>query len=131
MVFWSQKDLFEDSDESSNKRNKKRMSSTYDPSVRNHDYDGCVLFQWEVDLEFPFSVHKLSDFTQKDIKPEWIIKNLGIASRVFKLRKLTPFPGNVVSLFAKIETGMSIFMYMVAITYTRFIIIFIDLLSRV
>ena len=68
-------------------------------------YEYIILFNWNVDLKAPFSYHKISEFNENDIKPEWISKNLGVNSRVCKLRNLGPFPGQVMSLFGKIELG--------------------------
>lgn len=68
-------------------------------------YEFVILFNWDVDLREPFSYHKISLFTDKDIKPQWISKNLRLESRVSKLKNLSPFPGQTMSLFAKIELG--------------------------
>ena len=106
----SQRDFFQNSDSDSNlkKKKKTRTSSTYDSSKKGYvyTYDFIILFNWNVDLVCPFSQHAVSLFNDNEIKPEWLSKNLGVTSRVSKLRNLSPFPGQVVSLFAKIELGM-------------------------
>lgn len=118
MASFSQKDLFKDSQSDENQKtrskSKSRMSSTYDAANKKYTYmyEFVVLFNWNPDLLCPFSHHKISLFTDEEIRPEWISKNLGINSRVSKLRNLSPFPRQVFSLFAKIELGTwSLFNY--------------------
>ena len=86
------------------KSNSKKISSS---SQKKHEYlyEFIVLFNWDVDLRSPFSCHELKNFTDSDIKPEWVSKSLGVNSRTAKLRNLSLFPGQVMSLFAKIELG--------------------------
>lgn len=98
----SQKDIFEDEDLPL----RTRMCSTHDPSKKyQYMYEWIVLFDWKVDTRKPFEAHKLSIFNSKDIKGQWIKKNLGVASRILKLTNLSPFPGGVYSIFAKMELG--------------------------
>lgn len=100
----SQKDIFQDCE--SVPYRKPRISS-YDPGAKKYEYiySNVVLFSWDVDLASPFSLHKVSSFKETDIKPEWLSKNLGVNCRLAKLRRLSPFPGQVFSLIAKIELG--------------------------
>lgn len=102
----SQKDLFD-----SDKDSPQRISSTHDPSKKKHEYiyERCILFDWKVNVPKPFDSYKLSLFNNKDLKKEWIQKNFGTGSRVTKLTNLSPFPGGVFSLFAKLELGMDCF----------------------
>lgn len=106
----SQRDMFDasDSDGITKKKALHRISSTLDLSKTSHDhkFGGVVLFDHDVDAEKPFNYYKLSLFNDKDLKPEWLKKNLGVASRIIKLRRLSPFPGGVYSLFSKVEIGM-------------------------
>ena len=100
----SEGDMFEDSNMS---QGKKKVSSTYQPENKSisYMYDCAILFDWDVDVESPFSFHDVSRFTEKEMKPLWFSKNLGVNSRLTQLRNLSPFPGRVVSLFGKIEIG--------------------------
>lgn len=117
----SQTDLFRDSDMDTRKEKQKpRPSASYDPAQKPYQYlyEYVILFNWDVDLADPFSHYSLNMFKDKDIKPEWISKNLGINSRISKLRNLSPFPGQVFSLFSKIELGKEyIYMYILCIYY--------------
>lgn len=103
----SQKDMFRDCEFPSRKSLKKRISSTVEPSRKKHEYlyEFIILFNWDVDLISPFSHHELKKFNDSEIKPEWLSKNLGVKSRISKLRNLSHNPGQVFSLFAKIELG--------------------------
>lgn len=105
----SQKDFFNDSvEESRQKALNKRISSSYDPSkanLREYQYFWIVLFNWDVDVEMPFVIYKISQFTDSDIKPAWITNNLGVDSRMKKIKNLSLFPGGTYSLFGKIEIG--------------------------
>lgn len=106
----SQKDFFDDSFESNKKKViKKRISSTFDLAMVGQEYEysyfWIILFDWNVDVEMPFVVYKLSQFTDSDIKPTWISNNLGVSSRIKKIKNLSLFPGGTYSLFAKIEIG--------------------------
>ena len=100
----SEGDMFEDSNMS---QGKKKVSSTYQPENKSisYMYDCAILFDWDVDVESPFSFHDVSRFTEKEMKPLWFSKNFGVNSRLTQLRNLSPFPGRVVSLFGKIEIG--------------------------
>lgn len=102
----SQRDIFLDSQDNC-KDKKKKVPSTWDPSwkMKEYMYEWIVLFNWEQDVRNPFESYKLSIFNSKDFKPEWISKNLGIASRTTKLTNLSPFPGGTYSLFSKLELG--------------------------
>ena len=83
-----------------------RISSSLDPSKKpQYKYHWCVMFNWDCNEPCPFFMHKLSMFNSMEIKQEWITGNLGVNSRVFQLRNLSPFPGGVYSLFAKVEMG--------------------------
>ena len=87
-----------------------RISSSLAPGKKSPSYSfgWVILFNWDLDCEAPFSFYKLSLFNETDLKKEWIEKNLGVVSRVTKLKRLSPFPGEVMSLFGKIEVGKSI-----------------------
>lgn len=103
----SQRDFFRDSDDSSRVKGKKKVSASYDATTKRREflYEEIILFNWDPDSRTPFSSHKLTIFSDKEIKPEWISKSLGVNSRISKLRNLSPFPGQVMSLFSKIELG--------------------------
>lgn len=105
----SQKDLF-DSDNEAKRLGKARISSSLDPVMKSHvyKYDAIVLFNHDVDVENPFSEYKLTMFTEQDINRDWILKKLGAASRITILTNLSPFPGQKMSLFGKIELGKNI-----------------------
>lgn len=102
----SQADMFLDGDRDGRKH-KRETSATYDPAAEPYYYlyEFVILFNWNVDLQSPFCDFELNMFKDSDIKPEWISKNLGVNSRISKLRNLSPFPGQVFSLFSKIELG--------------------------
>lgn len=105
----SQKDLFaENSDTEVKKMRKTKVSSSFDPQQKKiqHKYSHVCLFNFNVDLSAPFAMYKLSMFTEQDLNPEWISKNLGVTSRIVPLRNLSPFPGQSLALFAKVEIGM-------------------------
>lgn len=99
----SQKDMFESDTEDG----KARISSSLGAvlKARKYNYDGIVLFNWDVDLDCPFSDFSLSMFTDTDLKSDWITKNLGNESRILQMSNLSPFPGQKFSLFGKIEFG--------------------------
>lgn len=115
---FSQVDFFRDSDAESRK-SKRRTASTYDPASKPYSYlyEYVILFDWNVDVTSPFFHYKLDLFKDSDIKPEWVSKNLGVKSRISKLKNLSPFPGQVFSLFSKIELGKHISVH-VFIFYT-------------
>lgn len=100
----SQRDMFGDDQVEDNVA---RPMSSLDPSkkVKEILYKWIILFIWDVDVESPFSMYDIKEFTEKDIKPEWIKKNLLVPSRIKKLTNLSPFPGGTYSLFAKVEAG--------------------------
>lgn len=103
----SQVDFFRESEDDSRRKERRPTSSTYDPASTplNYIYEYIILFNWNVDLQSPFSHYELTMFKDSDIKPDWIKKSLGVTSRISKLKNLSPFPGQVFSLFAKIELG--------------------------
>lgn len=111
MASYSQKDMFDSTDTESNVQ--KRISSTYDPSKTSHEYkyEAVIIFDWDVEVELPFSVCSLSSFNSKEIKPIWIKKNLGVMSRITKIKKLSPFPNGTHSLFGKFELGKKKILY--------------------
>lgn len=103
----SQRDMFRgsQSDTEMSKKVEKRISSSLGPKTHQYMYDWCVLFNWDCNEKCPFFFYKLSQFTDEDLKPEWISGKLGIKSRIHRLTNLSPFPGGVYSLFSKIELG--------------------------
>lgn len=102
----SQRDFFESGSEDGNKE-EYRVSSSLNAIGKKviYNYQWVILFSWDVDQESPFGFHPLTMFNDSDIKPNWIQKHLGIASRIIQLKKLSPFPGQIFSLFGKIEKG--------------------------
>lgn len=106
----SQKDLFHDSVDRKKMKDRKRISSSFDPDKcgglqQEYKYQWVILFNWDCDNKNPFDIFRLSLFNDKDIKKEWIENNLGIKSRTTKIKNLSINPSGVYSLFSKIEHG--------------------------
>lgn len=102
----SQKDMFRESDSDTELKNKALSRTTSSLGSKKDQYLWVILFSWNVNVRNPFGVHKAGVFNENEIKPEWLSKNLGYASRMIKLTNLSPFPGGVFSLFGKIEKGI-------------------------
>lgn len=72
------------------------------PSSLVYEYLWVILFEWNVNLEKPFVLYPIENFSSSELKQQWIDGDLEEISR---LKKLT-FPslkGKCCSLFCKVE----------------------------
>lgn len=72
------------------------------PTALTYDYLWCILFEWDVDVEFPFDIFQIGSFPTSELKPNWISGELDELSRRKKI-KFKSLPGRSFSLFAKVE----------------------------
>lgn len=73
-----------------------------------HEYDKLVFFLWgraEAN-ERPFQVAEKKFFSQSEVRDDWVKFKMLTSSRTRKMKPLSHFPGQLVSLFAKMECGM-------------------------
>ena len=71
-----------------------------------HIFQYMVLFDWNEDRS-PFSVSPRSMFTMKEISDDWLEQILDNPSRMKCLSTLQALPEKKLSLFAKLEEGIS------------------------
>ena len=79
-------------------------SPTQMGSNSSRRYSWCIVFHYDVNDEFPFSVIKLEKFKGTDFPFDLITGHLGLADRL-KPRNLPKFRGQIHCIFAKVEKG--------------------------
>ena len=79
--------------------------------VPKHTYSWVVLFHWTDGMQNPFQLYPLSKFSGHEIRDAWITSQLVAKSRCRKMKPLACFPGQYVSMFAKMERGAVIFLF--------------------
>ena len=79
--------------------------ATQDTQLSRRVYSAVILFNYDVDNEFPFISTLLNNFTGTDFPFEIISGHLGLADRL-KPRSLSKFPGKKFCVFAKVEEGI-------------------------
>ena len=91
-----QKDPFLSSPESSS-----RLSRSLPTSIK-YIYLWCILFDWDENVERPFTLYQVGMFSKKEMKPEWLSGDLDLKSRQKKM-KFSSINGKSLSLYAKVE----------------------------
>ena len=92
----SQRDMFMSSPE-----NSPRIQGSL-PTNPKYIYLWVILFDWDENVEEPFSLFQIAMFSKTELKPKWISGELNQASRQKKM-KFSAVPGKTVSVFAKVE----------------------------
>lgn len=82
-------------------------STSHFRNSTKHVFDHIILFNWEKDLENPFKIYSVNDFQSKEIPQEWLLHQVRDSSRCRKLKPLPTLPGEILTLFAKVEKGCS------------------------
>ena len=77
------------------------------------EYWWFILFQWEINLEQPFQIIVKHVFKDRGIPASWYNGCLSDNCRRLKLC-LPDLPGERYSVFAKVEKGIFIFLYMLS-----------------
>lgn len=77
-------------------------------SVRS--YSCCILFHFDVNDEFPFTSLPLDQFKGSDFPFNLITGHLGLGDRM-QPRNFSRLPGHRYCLFAKLEEGITCFIY--------------------
>lgn len=94
----SQRDMFLSSPEP---QSPEKLDSSL-PSNLTYTYLWIVLFDWDENVEFPFTLYQVAVFPQTELKPCWLTGDLDLASRMKKM-SFSGIPGKTFSLFAKVE----------------------------
>ena len=80
---------------------------TYAKVGRNkHLYSGMIFFNWTHGKDKPFEWHSKDEFSEKEIRSEWLKFQMLPKSRAMLLKSLKSFPDIRHSFFAKVEDGM-------------------------
>ena len=74
-------------------------------TITKFEYDQLVLFNWAPGLRSPFKNYRQELFNSSEIRKEYNLCQIPTTSRVKKLKNLKCFPGESLSLFAKMEKG--------------------------
>ena len=72
------------------------------PVTLSYVYLWVILFDWDENVEDPFSLYQVALFRESELKPKWISGDLDVDSRQKKI-SFTTLPGKTFSLFAKVE----------------------------
>lgn len=72
----------------------------------NREYNDLVLFNWKPGLKDPFKMYPLDLFNSTQIREKWIKFQMIPSSRIRPLKALNQFPGEMMSLFGKVERGI-------------------------
>lgn len=80
-------------------------------STSQRQYDQLVFFNWARDCDDHFFIVNVSSFQSTEIKEAYYKYQLVAKSRIRKLKSLKSYPGESLSLFAKIEKGKIFFLY--------------------
>ena len=78
--------------------------STQISSSSSRIYSSVILFQYDVNKEFPFISVALDDFEGSNFPFDLISGHLGLEDRLTP-REISTFKGSKLCLFAKIESG--------------------------
>ena len=82
--------------------------STQVSGVSKVQYAWVVIFTWNVDLEYPFSIVRLTHFKNSNFPWTGITEEMTEEFRLC-VRKFSNLPGQEYSVFCKIEHGMNSF----------------------
>ena len=72
------------------------------PSTVTYIYLWIILFDWDENVEHPFSLYQVALFSSYELKEAWINGDLELKSRQKKIT-FSSLPGKTFSLFAKVE----------------------------
>lgn len=75
-------------------------------SKTKFEYDQVVFFNWAPGLRTPFKLYRRSLFDTSEIREEYYLYQIPPNSRLRKLKKLKSFPGESLSMFAKVERSI-------------------------
>ena len=95
-MFSSQRDMFISSPESSPK-----VDSSL-PATVTYTYLWVILFEWDENVEHPFQLFQVGQFSELEMKPKWIAGELDSNSKQKKIQ-FSALPGKTFSFFAKVE----------------------------
>lgn len=76
-------------------------------SQTNHQYNQVVMFHWnKVKVKGqPFVVHQLENFEKDELPNDWFQFQMRASSRSKKMKPISSFQNESLSMFAKVEEG--------------------------
>lgn len=72
-----------------------------------HEYTDIILFKWKPEVHEPFQIYNKDQFSNTEILEEWLLYQMVPSSRCRQLKPFEKFPGEVFSMFGKVEKDTS------------------------